>query len=54
MPKYRLLASYGFAGTDTEFGVLEFETEEDASKCAWDCACERVDAWVELVEDDDE
>ena len=52
MARYRLMASYGFAGDETEVGKGEYDSEEDAAKEAYEAACERVDAWAELVEDE--
>lgn len=54
MPKYKLMASYGFAGDETEVGEGEYENEDDAAQDAYDAACERVDAWAVLVADEEE
>lgn len=54
MAKYRMMGSFGRAGDDTDFGIEEFDSEEDAAQAAWDFAVERVDAWAEIVEDDEE
>ena len=54
MPKYRMMSSYGFFGDETENGIIECDSQEIADEAAFDLACERVDAWAELIEEDTE
>ena len=54
MPKYRLMANYGFAGTETDLGIEEAEDEEQALDWAFSAATEQISVWVEEVEDDEE
>ena len=53
MPKFRIGGSYGYVGTDWE-DVVEADDIEQAREWAWDQACERVDTWVEEIEDDEQ
>lgn len=54
MPRYRKWASFGFVGTDTDYGVEEFNNEDEAARAAYDEAIQQVDAWAELVVGDDD
>jgi len=54
MPKFKLLASYGYAQTEEMDDCFEAETQEEADEVAWDLACERLSAWAEIVEEEEE
>ena len=55
MPRYRLKASVGWvANSETDFGVEEFDNEDEAVEAAFESACSRLDAYAELVTDDDD
>lgn len=53
MKKYKFGASYGFAGCRID-DVIEADCEEDAYEQAREMAFERVDYWIEEIEDDTE
>lgn len=54
MPKYRLKAACGWiANSEYDGGEKEFDTEEEAQDAAWEMACERIESWVELIEDEE-
>jgi len=53
MPRYRMMANYGYAGTETDLGEVEAATEGEAHGRAWEAAIERVDCCVEEVEDEE-
>lgn len=55
MPRYRLKANVNWvANSEADFGVEEFDTEEEAQEAAFESACERLSAYAELVSDDAE
>ena len=55
MPKCRLKASVSWvAGSTTEMGEYEFDSEQEAQDAAFEAAAEQLDTWVELVEDEDD
>lgn len=55
MPKYKLHANYGFAGSQLVLDdCFEAENEDEAHDVAWQMAIERVDSWVEELEDDED
>jgi len=54
MPKYRMMVSWPFAGATDDYGIEEFDSEEDAAQAAFDMACERISAWAEPVTDDED
>ena len=51
MMKYKLMADYGFVGTETELGVHEFDSPDEAEKVAWELAIQSISVWVEKVDE---
>lgn len=49
--KYKLMANYGFVGTETDFGEFEADSEEEALDIAWELAAENISIWVEEVDE---
>ena len=48
---YKLMANYGFVGTETDFGEFEVDSEEEALDIAWELATDSVSIWVEKVDE---
>ena len=53
MPKYRMMSNYGYDEAINN-GTIECESQEAADEAAFDKACERIDTWAELIEEDTE
>ena len=52
MPRYRLKASVNWiAGSETDLGDGDYESEDAAAQAAWEAAAELIDAYAELIED---
>lgn len=55
MAKFRLKANCGWiANSETDFGVEEFDTLEEAQQAAFEAASERNDAWAEEITDEED
>lgn len=51
MKKYKLMGSSWYAGSTTEFGEGYFEDENEALEGAKGALLERVEYWVEEIEE---
>lgn len=51
MPKFLIVCSYGYAGTESR-DVIEADTLEEAEKEAWQNAIEHVESYAEPYDPD--